>query len=81
MLASLGTYEALTPSISRMSLPGTPDLFESCSMLQPFAHLACCTVSPNTSTHCRDCGADLQGKVRSTPSRRTLHNAPCRHLG
>jgi hypothetical protein len=68
VLASLGTYEALTPSICLMSLPGTPDLFESCSMLQPFAHLACCTVSPNTSTHCRDSRAALQGRVRSTES-------------
>src|SRR5919112_4747064 len=31
-----------------MSRPGTPDLFESCGMLQPLARLACSTLSPNT---------------------------------
>jgi hypothetical protein len=31
-----------------MSRPGAPDLFESCSMLQPRRRLASPSVSPNT---------------------------------
>src|SRR5215211_3161076 len=44
--------------------PGTPDLFESCGMLQPFARLACSTLSPNTAPHCRARGADLHSDLR-----------------
>ena len=49
LLISPGNSEAQGdgPFISRMSRPGTPDLFESCGMLQPFAHLARRSVSPN----------------------------------
>ena len=41
-------------SISRISRPGTPYLFESCAMLQSLASLARRTVSPNTNPHYRE---------------------------